>query len=143
MIAKSMALLMSDLGVNKSHSRPHVSDDNPYSEAQFRTLKYRPDYPDRFGSLAAARQWCQHFFTWYNQEHHHTSLNLLTPADVHYGRAEEKLAQRQVVLLRAYDAHPERFVNGPPTRPKIANAVWINPPTVTDSAETAQIEPVC
>ncbi len=143
MIAKSMALLMSDLGVNKSHSRPYVSDDNPYSEAQFRTLKYRPDYPDRFGSLADARQWSQRFFTWYNQEHHHISLNLLTPADVHFGRAEEKLAQRQVVMLRAYDAHPERFVNGPPTMPKMAQAVWINPPTVTDSTETSQIEPVC
>jgi len=143
MIAKSMALLMSDLGVNKSHSRPHVSDDNPYSEAQFRTLKYSPGYPDRFGSLADARQWCQQFFPWYNQKHHHTSLNLLTPADVHYGRAEEKLAQRQVVLLRAYDAHPERFVNGPPTMPKMPKAVWINPPTVTDSPEASQIEPVC
>ena len=143
MIAKSMALLMSDLGVNKSHSRPYVSDDNPYSEAQFRTLKYRPDYPDRFGSLTDARQWSQRFFTWYNQEHHHTSLNLLTPADVHYGRAEEKLAQRQVVLLRAYDAHPERFVNGPPTMPKMEKAVWINPPTVTDATEASQIEPVC
>ena len=143
MIAKSMALLMSDLGVNKSHGRPHVSDDNPYSEAQFRTLKYRPDYPDRFGSLTDARQWSQRFFTWYNQEHHHTSLNLLTPADVHFGRAEEKLAQRQVVMLRAYDAHPERFVNGPPTMPKMAQAVWINPPTVTNSTGTSQIEPVC
>ena len=143
MIAKSMALLMSDLGVNKSHSRPHVSDDNPYSEAQFRTLKYSPGYPDRFGSLADARLWCQRFFTWYNQEHHHTSLCLLTPADVHYGRAAEKLAQRQVVLQQAYDAHPERFVNGPPTMPKLAEAVWINPPTVADSSEVSQIEPVC
>jgi putative transposase len=143
MIARSMAMLLSDLGVNKSHGRPHVSNDNPYSEAQFRTLKYRPDYPDRFGSLADARQWCQRFFTWYNQEHHHTSLNLLTPADVHYGRAEEKLAQRHSVLLLAYDAHPERFVNGPPTMPKMTKAVWINPPTATDSSETSSMEPVC
>lgn len=120
MIAKSMAMLMSDLGVNKSHSRPHVADDNPYSEAQFRTLKYSPGYPDRFGSLADARQWSQTFFTWYNQEHHHTSLNLLTPADVHYGRAPEMLAQRQVVLEHAYAAHPERFVKGPPTVPQVA-----------------------
>ena len=147
MIAKSMTMLMSDLGVNKSHSRPHVSDDNPYSEAQFRTLKYSPGYPDRFGSLADARQWSQGFFTWYNQEHHHTSLNLLTPADVHYGRAAEKLAQRQVVLQHAYAAHPERFVNGPPTTPKLATAVWINPPgaayCAADTSELPPVEPVC
>lgn len=143
MIAKSMALLMSDLGVNKSHSRPHVSDDNPYSEAQFRTLKYSPGYPDRFGSLADARQWCQHFFTWYNQKHHHSSLALLTPADVHYGRAQERLSERQVVLQRAYQAHPERFVNGPPSTPLLATAVWINPPASTDSSETPSAEPVC
>jgi putative transposase len=142
MIAKSMTMLMSDLGVNPSHSRPHVSDDNPYSEAQFRTLKYSPSYPDRFGSLADARHWCERFLTWYNQEHHHTSLNLLTPADVHYGRAEEKLAQRQVVLQRAYAAHPERFVKGPPTTPKLATAVWINPPPAADSSASSRVEPV-
>jgi putative transposase len=147
MIAKSMTMLMSDLGVNKSHSRPHVSDDNPYSEAQFRTLKYSPDYPGRFGSLPDARRWSQGFFTWYNQEHHHTSLNLLTPADVHYGRAEEKLAQRQVVLQHAYAVHPERFVNGPPTTRKLATAVWINQPGAAcgaaDSSESPPVEPVC
>jgi len=143
MIAKSMTLLLSDLGVNQSHSRPHVSDDNPYSEAQFRTLKYSPGYPDRFGSLADARQWCERFFTWYNQAHHHTSLHLLTPADVHYGRGQEKLAQRQVVLERAYAAHPERFVHGPPTTPQLATAVWINRPPSADSSESPQIEPVC
>jgi putative transposase len=146
MIAKSMTLLMSDLGVNKSHSRPHVSDDNPYSEAQFRTLKYSPGYPDRFGSLADARQWCGCFFPWYNQEHHHTSLNLLTPADVHYGRAqrapEAKLAQRQVVLERAYAAHPERFVQGPPTTPPLATAVWINRPSAADSSASPPLAPV-
>ena len=147
MMAKSMTLLMSDLGVNKSHSRPRVCDDNPYSEAQFRTLKYSPTYPDRFGSLLDARQWSQGFFTWYNQEHHHTSLNLLTPADVHYGRTEEKLVQRQVVLERAYAAHPERFVKGPPTLPKLATAVWINPPAVpygaVDPSASSPIESVC
>ncbi len=132
MLAKSMAMLMSDLGVNESHSRPHVSDDNPYSEAHFRTVKYRADYPDRFGSLRDARSWCEEFFPWYNNEHHHTSLHLLTPADVHYGRAEEKLAQRDAVLQRAYAAHPERFVNGPPTMPKLAAAVWINRPAAAD-----------
>jgi len=92
MIAKPMAQLLADLGVQKSHSRPHVSNDNPYSEAQFRTLKYCPTYPDRFGSVADARQWGQEFFTWYNDEHHHTGLALLTPADVHHGRAAARLA---------------------------------------------------
>lgn len=133
MTAKSMAQLMNDLGVTKSHSRPHVSDDNPYSEAQFRTLKYRHNYPDRFGSLEEARRWCERFFTWYNQEHHHNGLSLLTPADVHYGRAEEMLAQRQMVVQQAYDRHPERFVNGPPTVPQLPAAVWINPPTPASS----------
>jgi putative transposase len=128
MTAKSMTMLMSDLGVNQSHSRPHVSDDNPYSEAQFRTLKYSPDYPDRFGSLPAARQWCQGFFPWYNQQHHHTALALLTPADVHYGRAEGKLAQRRLVLHQAFDAHPERFVKGRPHPTQLPAAVWINQP---------------
>jgi putative transposase len=132
MMAKSMAMLMSDLGVNESHSRPHVSDDNPYSEAQFRTVKYRADYPDRFGSLSDARSWCEEFFPWYNNEHHHSALHLLTPADVHYGQAAEKLAQRQAVLQRAYVAHPERFVNGPPTMPQLPAAVWINRPVAAD-----------
>jgi putative transposase len=135
MVAKTMSLLMSDLGVSQSHSRPHVSDDNPYSEAQFRTLKYRPDYPDRFGSLMDARAWCERFFAWYNQDHHHTSLHLLTPADVHYGRADEKLVQRQQVRQHAYAAHPERFVKGVPTTPTLAQAVWINPPPTVSAAE--------
>jgi putative transposase len=128
MIAKPVAQLMADLGVQKSHSRPHVSNDNPYSEAQFRTLKYCPTYPDRFGAVADARQWGQDFFTWYNDEHHHTGLALLTPADVHHGRAAAILAERQAVLQRAYEAHPERFVKGPPTVPQLPPAVWINPP---------------
>ena len=128
MTAKPIAVLMSDLGIAKSHSRPHVPDDNPYSEAQFRTLKYCPTYPDRFGSLQDARQWSQNFFTWYNQQHHHTALALLTPSDVHYGRADEKLAQRQVVLQQAYQTHPERFVKGRPTPAQVPDAVWINPP---------------
>ena len=137
MIAKSMALLMSDLGVGKSHSRPHVSDDNPFSEAQFRTLKYSPTYPDRFGSLADARTWCEHFFTWYNQEHYHTGLGLLTPSDVHHGRASQILEQRQQVLQQAYAAHPERFVKGAPTVTQLPPAVWINPPATTQDGETA------
>ena len=128
MIAKTVAILLADLGVAKSHSRPHVSNDNPYSEAQFKTLKYRPDYPDRFGSVADARQWGRGFFAWYNDQHHHTGLALLTPATVHTGRAEIVRQQRQVVLQQAYQAHPERFVRGRPQPTKLPEAVWINPP---------------
>jgi len=128
MKAKSVALLMADLGVNKTHSRPHVSNDNPYSEAQFKTLKYYPTYPGRFGSLPDARQWAHDFFSWYNHEHHHSGLGLLTPADVHYGRAEEVLAQRHTVMQQAYERHPERFVQGLPRLPELPAAVWINPP---------------
>jgi putative transposase len=128
MIAKSVAVLMADLGVVKSHSRPHVSDDNPFSEAQFKTLKYRPDYPERFGSLADARSWARRFFAWYNDGHHHSGLGLLTPADVHHGRAETVRQKRQVALLRAYQAHPERFVKGAPVPAKLPEPVWINPP---------------
>ena len=137
MIAKSMALLMSDLGVGKSHSRPYVSDDNPFSEAQFRTLKYSPTYPDRFGSLPDARTWCAGFFTWYNQEHYHTGLGLLTPSDVHHGRAPQILDQRQLVLQQAYTAHPERFVKGAPVVTQLPPAVWINPPAASQNGETA------
>ena len=141
MMAKSMAMLMSDLGINESHSRPHVSDDNPYSEAQFHTVKYRPDYPDRFGCLSDARSWCEGFFPWYNNEHHHSALHLLTPADVHYGRAAEKLAQRHAVLQRAYVARPERFVNGPPTMPQLPAAVWINRPVTADGPADSSPSP--
>jgi putative transposase len=128
MIAKSVAQLLIDLDVVKSHSRPHVSDDNPYSEAQFKTLKYRPDYPERFGSLVEARAWAQTFFVWYNQEHHHTGLGLLTPVTVHTGKAENVLQKRQQVLDLAYAAHPERFVKHPPVPAQLPVAVWINPP---------------
>lgn len=136
MIAKSVAILLADLGVAKSHSRPHVANDNPYSEAQFKTLKYRPDYPDRFASVADARQWARRFFAWYNNEHHHTGLGLLTPAVVHTGQAETVRQQRQAVLQQAYQAHPERFVHGQPQPAKLPEAVWINPPAA-DSAERA------
>jgi putative transposase len=128
MISKTVAQLLIDLGVTKTHSRPHVSDDNPYSEAQFKTLKYRPDYPDRFGCLADARVWAQAFFSWYNHEHHHTGLGLLTPAVVHHGQADRVLQQRQQTLTAAYAAHPERFVKGAPTVTRPPTAVWINPP---------------
>jgi putative transposase len=128
MTSKTVAQLLVDLGVEKSHSRPHVSNDNPYSEAQFKTMKYRGDYPKRFGSIEDARSWARRFFRWYNQEHHHTGLGLLPPAVVHYGRAEDVLAARQRVLSRAYDLHPERFVRGLPQVPSLPEAVWINKP---------------
>ena len=128
MIAKSVAQLLDDLGVIKTHSRPQVSNDNPYSEAHFKTLKYRPDFPDRFGSIAEARRWARDFFPWYNHQHYHTGLGLLTPATVHFGQAQEIQIQRQQVLQAAYDAHPERFVRGRPTTPQLPAAVWINRP---------------
>lgn len=128
MTSKPLALLLADLGVTKTHSRPHVSNDNPYSEAQFKTLKYRPDYPSRFGCQTDARAWAQSFFAWYNYEHHHTGLGLLTPADVHYHRAATVLTQRQAVLLAAYQKTPERFVKGLPVPSPLPTAVWINPP---------------
>ena len=128
MKSKPVALLLADLGVTKTHSRPHVSDDNPYSESQFRTLKYRPGFPDRFGSIEDARGFCQSFFRWYNHQHHHSGLGLMTPAMVHHGQANQILALRQVVLNAAYSAHPERFVRKPPQPPALPTAVWINKP---------------
>ena len=139
MIAKSVAQLLIDLDVVKSHSRPHVSDDNPYSEAQFKTLKYRPDYPERFGGLVEARAWAQTFFIWYNDDHHHTGLGLLTPAVVHAGQAETVLQKRQQVLDLAYAAHPERFVKHAPVPTQLPVAVWINPPKpATETAKPLQ-----
>jgi len=128
MTSKPVALLLADLGVTKTHSRPHVSNDNPYSEAQFKTLKYRPDYPTRFGCLQDARAWAAEFFDWYNREHHHTGLALLTPADVHFRRAEDVQQKRQAVLQAAYEKTPERFVKGAPHPIPLPKAVWINPP---------------
>jgi len=138
MIAKPVALLMADLGVTKSHSRPHVSNDNPFSEAQFKTLKYQPDYPDRFGSPADARAWAQVFFPWYNDEHHHSALGLMTPKAIHYGEAPRLWAKRQAALQQAYAAHPERFVKGVPQPPALPTAVWINPPKIA-SADAAVV----
>jgi len=133
MTSKPVAFLLADLGVTQSHSRPHVSNDNPYSEAQFKTLKYRPDFPARFTSIEAARAHCQQFFTWYNDEHRHSGLGLHTPADVHYGHAEAVREQRAVVLNAAYVAHPERFVKQPPQPPKLPTNSWINPPDPTEA----------
>ncbi len=135
MTSKSVALLLADLGVTKTHSRPHVSNDNAYSEAQFKTLKYRPDFPSRFGCQPDARAWANTFFTWYNQEHHHSGLALLTPADVHYHRAQTVLQKRQIVLHAAYQKTPQRFVKGLPLPPQLPPAVWINPPTVTTKSD--------
>lgn len=128
MKSKLVSQLLVDLGIIKSHSRPHISDDNPFSEAQFKTLKYRPDYPDRFAALPHAQQWGRSTFTWYNHQHYHTALGLLTPASVHYGQAETILVQRQQVLQTAYATHPERFVKGLPTVPAPPKEVWINKP---------------
>ncbi len=131
MTSKPVALLMADLGVTKTHSRPHVSDDNPYSESQFRTMKYRPEFPDRFGSIQDSRAFCQTFFAWYNDEHRHSGLGLLTPAMVHHGQAPLILAQRQEVLNAAYLLHPERFVRFAPKPAALPKEVWINKPPDT------------
>jgi len=128
MKSKPLALLLADLGVVKTHSRPHVSNDNPFSESQFKTLKYRPDFPKRFGSLEDSRMFCQTFFHWYNREHRHQGIALLTPETVHFGNAPQVIAARQEVLQAAYEAHPERFVRKPPASLPLPEAVWINPP---------------
>jgi putative transposase len=128
MKSNCVANFLADLGVTKSHSRPHVSDDNPYSEAQFKTLKYCPTFPERFGSLQDARSFCQGFFSWYNKEHHHCGIGLMTPESVHYGRAEEIFAGRCVVLAEAYEKHPNRFKGKMPKPPALPQAVWINKP---------------
>jgi putative transposase len=131
MASKPVAFLLADLGVTKSHSRPHCSNDNPYSEAQFKTLRYRPEFPDRFGSFEDAHGFCTRFFRWYNGEHRHSGIGFHTPADVHYGRAEQVRAERAVVLEEAYAAHPERFVHKPPTPPALPTVAWINQPEDT------------
>jgi len=128
MTSKTVALLLADLGATKSHSRPHVSNDNPFSESQFKTLKYRPEFPERFGSLEDARAFCSDFFRWYNTEHHHVGLGLFTPHDVHYGLAEAKRRQRALVLAEAFAKNPERFPRGLPQPRPLPTAVWINPP---------------
>lgn len=128
MKSKAVALLMADLGVTKTHSRPYVSDDNPFSESQFKTLKYRPGFPERFGSIQDARAFCVDFFCWYNNDHRHSGIALLTPEMVHYGMAEEVIADRQKTLDGAYAKHPERFLKNRPAPPRLPAAVWINPP---------------
>jgi len=129
MRSKPVALLLSDLGVTKTHSRPYVSNDNPYSESQFKTLKYCPEFPGRFGSIHHARSFCVEFFKYYNKEHRHSGIGLMTPAAVHYGRSEKIGKARQATLLEAYRRHPERFVHGVPKAPVLPQMAWINPPT--------------
>ena len=128
MRSKPVAFLLADLGVTKTHSRPYTSNDNPYSEAQFKTMKYRPEFPDRFGSIQDSRVFSQQFFTYYNTEHHHSGIGLMTPEAIHYGWAEEIYTARQDTLLSAYDLHPERFVKKTPEPPKLPTEAWINPP---------------
>ena len=135
MRSKLLVELYADLCIGVSHSRPRVSNDNPFSEAQFRTFKYRPEFPDRFGSIAHSRDVSRELFAWYNDAHHHSGLSYLTPADVHYGRAATILDLRHRTRLAAYDAHPERFVQGPPRLERLPHAVWINPPANTTGQE--------
>lgn len=132
MTSKPVALLLADLGVTKTHSRPHVSNDNPYSEAQFKTLKYRPDFPGRFGCIQDSRLFCRPFFVWYNQEHRHSGIAMMTPEDVHLGRTEQIMAIRQRTLTNAYDRNPERFVRKPPVTQTPPKAAWINPPAAAE-----------
>jgi putative transposase len=129
MTSKPVAQLLVDLGVARSHSRPHVSNDNPFSEAQFKTMKYAPVFPDRFGSLADARAFCQAFFTYYNHDHRHSGLGLHTPASVHHGTATEIRTQRAATLQAAYAANPARFRHRQPTPPALPTAAWINQPS--------------
>ena len=128
MASHNVAQLLASLGVTKSHSRPHVSNDNPFSESQFKTMKYRPEFPDRFGGYEDAISFCRSFFKWYNDEHYHTGIGLLTPATLHYGEAPRVIDAREQVLKSAYAKHPERFVRGCPKPQAIPSAVWINPP---------------
>jgi len=139
MIAKSVALLLADLGIGKTHSRPHVSNDNPYSESQFKTLKYHPEFPERFGSLQDTRSFLVDFFLWYNTMHHHSALGWLTPYDVHYGLAETRHAEREATLRKAFAATPERFVRGVPLPPALPQAVWINKPRRLDEHDQLPI----
>jgi len=139
MTSKLVSQLLIDLDVSKTHSRPHVSNDNCYSEAQFKTLKYRPDFPDRFANLQIAKEFCVEFFDWYNVEHHHSGIAMLTPETMHYGKADEVIAKRQAVLDLQYAARPERFVNKAPKHPTLPKAVYINQPTEVSKEQPASV----
>jgi putative transposase len=135
MTSVTVGQLLADLGVTKTHSRPHVSNDNPYSESGFKTLKYRPGFPEYFGSIEDARLFCQEFFTWYNTEHRHSGIAMLTPDNVHYNQCEAILNARSNTLMNAYLDHPERFVNGMPTVEQVPKEVWINKPIAKELIE--------
>jgi putative transposase len=137
MTSKCTAQLLADMGVTRSLSRPQVCDDNPFSEAQFKTLKYQPGFPGRFTGIEHATDHSRSFFPWYNTEHRHGGICMLTPHDVHYGRAPEVLAQRQQIMDAAWSAHPERFVQGIPKIHPLPEAVWINPPATSTKGEIA------
>jgi putative transposase len=132
MRSKPVAFLLSDLGVTKTHSRPYTSTDNPYSEAHFKTLKYRPGFPARFTSILEARAFCRHFFPWYNERHRHSGIGLMTPSTVHHGLAEQTHTARAAVLDAAYAANPDRFVRRPPRPPTLPTSAWINKPADTE-----------
>jgi len=140
MTSRNVAMLLSDLGITKSHSRPQISNDNPYSEAQFKTLKYQPQFPERFGSLEDARAFCQRFFAWYNTEHCHSGIGLVPPASLHTGEAHQRRERRQQVLAAAYAAHPDRFVRKAPEPPALPTAVWINPPKPRSTAASEETQ---
>ena len=140
MKSKNVGQLLVDLEIAKSFSRPYTPDDNPYSEAQFKTIKYRPGCPDRFGFQDHARAWARDLIHWYNHEHHHIGLALMTPAVVHHGLAEAVCTQRRQVLQAAYETHPERFVHGMPTPPELPKEVWINQPQSNTIAGTAELD---
>jgi putative transposase len=141
MASRPVALLLADLGVTKTHSRPHTSNDNPYSEAQFRTLKYRPDFPDRFGCVEDARAFCQRFFRWYNTEHRHSGIAWHTPESVHYGQSDAIRSARADVLAVAYTRNPERFVCKHPEPAALHPAVWINKPCDLDQTPDHSMNP--
>jgi len=136
-VSKTVHDLLIDLGITRSHGRPHVSDDNPYSETQFKTLKYSPGFPERFGSIEDARSFCRRYFHWYNTRHRHSGIGMMPPIDVHEGRAEAIYQARQAVLDRAFQAHPERFPKGRPKPPALPGPAWINRPKEQEKEQVA------
>lgn len=138
MKSQVVALLLAELGVTKTHSRPYVSNDNPTSESQFTTMKYRPEFPERFGCYRDAHQFCAEFFPWYNHEHHHSGLGYLTPYEVHYGLAEKRREQRAGVLQQAYERNPHRFVRGLLQPALLPTVAWINKPKELPRTQSAQ-----
>jgi putative transposase len=139
MTSKVLAFFLAELGVTKTHSRPYVSNDNPYSESQFKTMKYRPEFPERFGCYQDAHRFLTEFFPWYNCEHHHSGLGYLTPYEVHYGLAQKRREQRAAVLQQAYERNPQRFVGGLPKPALLPTAVWINKPTEMSRTESPEL----